>query len=101
GTRFEPPLRKSLEILEKSEFKKADIVFITDGDSHVSDEFMEEFHQKKSEKRFSVHSVLINMSGGGSTRTVSRFSDRIINVSNLADLEGQNSGAIDIFGGMS
>lgn len=82
--------------MEKSAFKRGDIVFITDGDCYVSDKFIEEFNQKKKEKEFRVHTVLIDMSGGGAITAVKEFSDKIIQVSDLASKRGQE-GAIDIF----
>ena len=97
GTNFMEPLRKSLEILQKDEFGKSDIVFITDGDCDVDDEFMEEFLQKKRELGFHVLTVLIDMGGGGAMSTVRKFSDKIVEVSNLAKLEKQEKGALDIF----
>jgi Mg-chelatase subunit ChlD len=97
GTDFERPLRKSLEILENSKFKKADIVFITDGDCYVSDPFLEEFLAKKKEKEFQVHTVLIDMYGGGGRSGIARFSDKIFEVSDLANKGKQSEGALNIF----
>lgn len=97
GTNFEYPLKKSLEILENSKFKKADIVFITDGDCSVRDEFLDKFLEVKKEKEFQVHTVLIDMHGGGGRSGIARFSDKIFEVSDLANKSKQNSGAMDIF----
>lgn len=96
GTNFEPPLRKAMEIMENSKFAKGDIVFITDGECMVSDRFLEEFKKLKKEKEFNVYTVLINMGGYGTSRSgVQEFSDKIINVSDLATSGTQ--GAKDIF----
>ncbi len=73
GTDFEMPLKKALEIMQKSAYKKGDIVFITDGECMVSDKFMQEFKKVKAEKEFSVYSVVINADPGG----VTPFSDGI------------------------
>jgi uncharacterized protein with von Willebrand factor type A (vWA) domain len=73
GTDFEMPLKKALEIMQKSAYKKGDIVFITDGECMVSDKFMQEFKKVKAEKEFSVYSVVINADSGG----VTPFSDGI------------------------
>ena len=85
-----------MEIMSNSKFKKGDIVFITDGDCYVSDGFVEEFNQLKKEKEFKVYTVLIDMYGGGAITAVKEFSDKIIQVSDLASKRGQE-GAIDIF----
>lgn len=86
GTDFEKPLKKSMEIMENSKFRKGDIVFITDGDCSVSDKFLEEFRKMKKEKEFKVYTVLIDAYGGGATNTVKEFSDKIIQLSDLAKL---------------
>jgi uncharacterized protein with von Willebrand factor type A (vWA) domain len=55
-------------------FRKGDIVFITDGESTVSDEFLRgEFARVKSEKEFHVISVVI----GYDDRSVRPFSDYV------------------------
>ncbi|MGI9862712.1 VWA domain-containing protein [Moorella naiadis] len=73
GTDFEMPLKKALEIMKKSTYKKGDIVFITDGECMVSDKFIREFKKVKAEKEFSMYSVVINADPGG----VTPFSDGI------------------------
>lgn len=97
GTNFEAPLRKSLSIIQKDGFKKGDIVFITDGDCDVSDQFMEEFNEAKKKYEFNVLTVLVDMGGGAGMRTIKKFSDKIVQVSDLAKLEKQEKGALDIF----
>ncbi len=73
GTDFEAPLKKAVSIMQKSTFKKGDIVFITDGICAVSDKFMRKFRKVKDEKEFSVYSVVINADSGG----VTPFSDGV------------------------
>jgi len=63
GTDFETPLNEAVDILEVSEFKKGDIVFITDGEAAVSDEFMERFRRVQKSKNFGVQGVLIGDEG--------------------------------------
>lgn len=95
GTDFEAPLRKALEFLESSSYKKGDILFVTDGECGVREEFLKEFNQKKLEKKFFVHTVLINIGGGASDGTVKLFSDHITTISSVADLD--EAKAADIF----
>ena len=74
GTDFESPLREAVRIMDEAAFQKGDIVFITDGESQVSDEFLRgEFARVKSEKAFQVISVVI----GYDDRSVRPFSDVI------------------------
>ncbi len=95
GTSFEPPLKEALKILKMNKFKLADIVFITDGDSHLEKGFLEEFLKIKKEKEFRVKSVLIGSGGyGASDRTLKLFSDDIVTVSKLADVEDEVASSI-------
>jgi len=72
GTDFEAPLNAALEIVKKSAFTKADIIFITDGFCEVSQEFLDIFLKEKGKKEFSVISVLMP---GGNESSVRPFSD--------------------------
>lgn len=95
GTNFEYPLKLAMEFIEKSSYKKADILFITDGDASISDDFLKRFKTLKEDKKFFVHTVLINIGYGGASRaTVETFSDHITTISNVADLDEANASAI-------
>ena len=91
GTDFETPLNKALEIIEETDFKKADIVFTTDGECGVDEDWLEDFIKIRDEKEIRVHSVLID-AGNSSNHTVSQFSTE---VSFSSDLTADN--AIEIF----
>ena len=74
GTDFERPLREAVQVMDDAAFKKGDIVFITDGEAQISDEFLHgEFIRVKREKDFDVISVVI----GYQERFVRSFSDVI------------------------
>lgn len=91
GTDFEAPLNKALEIITKDKFKKADIVFITDGECSVSSAFLKKFQRVKEDKEFLVRSVLINVGGYASDSSLKKFSDSIATVSSLADMAGDEA----------
>ena len=99
GTDFEEPLRKALDVIENQKFKKADILFITDGNCNIRDDFLRQFNKIKEEKDFSVMSVLINTGKRKvSDSTLRKFSDKIILLSELKDLQDNDSDIIkDIF----
>jgi uncharacterized protein with von Willebrand factor type A (vWA) domain len=86
GTLFEPVLTKARNFIDSGddEFSKADIIFITDGDSAVSTEWLEDFNKWKEEKNIKVCSFLIN-SYGGSDTTLKKFSNNLLN---LNDIQG-------------
>lgn len=91
GTNFEKPLEEALRLIKTSKFKKADIAFITDGDSSLSDSFINRFKATKEEKEFSVMSILINAGGRVSDKTLQKFSDKIITLDKISDLTTANS----------
>lgn len=63
----------------KADFSKADIVFITDGQAYVSDEWANQFNELRKNNNVKVHSMLINATDG----TVRKFSDSVIHISDL------------------
>jgi len=85
GTQFEPPLNAAREkIQESSEYKKADIVFITDGESVVRDMWVEDFNAWKKSIDLKVYSVLID-AGYNFRSTLEEFSDEIHKISKFND----------------
>jgi len=92
GTDFEKPLNKAMEIIECVEFKKADIVFITDGSCRIGDTWLTGFNAARAEKGVRITTVLID-AGHTSDHTVKEFSDRVLFSSNMTADD-----AVDIFG---
>lgn len=94
GTSFTAPLNEALNVINTSTFRKADITFITDGECSVDDNFLKKFNKTKEDKEFRVLSVLVDAGGGRvSDSTLKNFSDKIVHVSTLADLDNADSGA--------
>ncbi len=90
GTDFAKPLTEAVALIEKQEFKKADIVFVTDGECAVTDEFLWEFREAKKQKEFRVISVLVDM-GSTTPVAVREFSD---DVKFVSELSGEEAGEI-------
>ena len=90
GTDFERPLQEASKLIEDSNFKEADIVFITDGDCCVSDEFRRKFKQLKEDKEFRTMGVLVDY-GHTSSTTLNDFCDSVTTVSQIADAKNANS----------
>ncbi|MDQ3230259.1 MAG: hypothetical protein M3Q07_00430, partial [Pseudobdellovibrionaceae bacterium] len=61
GTSFLPPLMSALETIEKHEkMQKADLVFLTDGESEaLIPAFKKQFDAKKEELGFTVYGILL------------------------------------------
>ncbi|MCG2737850.1 MAG: VWA domain-containing protein [Candidatus Methanoperedenaceae archaeon] len=91
GTAFEPALSQALELISKQSFKKADVVFITDGNAPIGPKFLSGFLYSKKSKEFRVFGVLIQ---SHNTETLKKFSDEIVRVDELLDAEAE--GLMDI-----
>lgn len=83
GTNFERPLRKGMELLQKSDYKNGDLVLLTDGQCTISPEFEKEFMGIKKSKGFRVFSIVIN-TGMNSVTGVKVFSDMVLTLSQLS-----------------
>lgn len=83
GTYFEPPLDLSRDkIMQQEQFSKADIVFVTDGESTVTDSWLKDFLAWKKEKNVRVYSILIN-SYRGTTVSLDLFSDKSFSLNDI------------------
>src|SRR5699024_777293 len=80
GTEFEPPLRESLKVISKDNFKDADIVFVTDGQASISPRFLEMLNERKEKDKFNILSLAI---GRGNTQTLEMFSDKVVKINNF------------------
>ena len=78
GTDFQTPLTQAMKMLRDNE-RDADIVFITDGECSVRQQFLSQFKRRTSEVGARVLSILIG--GGARSSTVQAFSDAVFTVS--------------------
>ncbi|MGN7478241.1 vWA domain-containing protein [Solibacillus silvestris] len=86
GTNYELPLRESLNILLRSEFTEADLLFVTDGSSFLPAAFIDEFNRSKKQKQFECTAVVLtNFFNAVDLNVVHKFSDRVIEVNDLFD----------------
>ncbi len=79
GTDFERPLDEAVQDIEKQEFRKADVIMVTDGIADFSDGFLKRFRKVKEEKQFRLHSVII----GGTSEALEKVSDEVHKLYNL------------------
>ncbi len=100
GTDFQTPLDGALKILSAQEFKKADIVFVTDGICDVSDEWLTKFMQEKKALNFRITSILCDVDLKAADMSISKFSDTVETVSNLTLSEHGEDLATEIFTGV-
>lgn len=77
GTNFEHPLNKSVQLINnEKEYKEADIIFVSDGEAQLGDQFLKIFNQAKKIAQFNVISILIDTNKQEST-SCKYFSDKI------------------------
>ena len=88
GTNFEKALTEAKKLLDKEEYRYADLVFITDGECDLDDRFIKEFLESKKKMKFKVTGILLDK-GNGSVSDISlkKFCDRIYRTSEMADDE--------------
>lgn len=60
GTNFVEPLTESLRLLNSYRYKYADIIFITDGEAPLDEEFIDMFNENKEKKQFRM--ITVNVS---------------------------------------
>lgn len=95
GTNFVEPLRESLNLIRKAKYKYADIVFITDGEASIDDEFIETFLSVKEKKDF--HMITINVADQFEA-SLELINDRQILLKNLTEtaIEETNTVIFDL-----
>jgi len=89
GTSFEAPLKFVQDWhvgSDKLDLEEADIIFITDGQAALSDEFIKDFNERKEFLGFHVYSIVL---ARGTNNSLDAFSDKVIKVSDLLAEEGK------------
>lgn len=60
GTNFVEPLNEALKLINSAKYKYSDIIFITDGEAPLDEEFIESFNIQKQKKEFRM--ITVNVS---------------------------------------
>jgi uncharacterized protein with von Willebrand factor type A (vWA) domain len=82
GTNFNKPLAAGLDLIsKKSEFEKADLILVTDGEAPVSDDALKAIDMCKNGVGLSCYSILIGSEP--QTSTVDKFSDRTVQLDDV------------------
>ncbi len=85
GTSFEAPLRSALEaIRSEKDLKKADVVFITDGECCVSDAFVEEWQKACKILEFTTYAILLGCCDADES-ALAQVANPIIPILDLSD----------------
>jgi len=84
GTNFVEPLKESIRLINSVKYKYADIVFITDGEAPLDEEFIEDFKNIKEKKQFRM--ITVNVSDE-IEEDLNRINDTQIIISKLTQEE--------------
>ena len=82
GMDFKPPMREAVSLMENEGFERADVVFITDGECMLPDDFVEQLREKQMEFGFSVTGILLD-AGGGLDFSLKDFCEKVYRTSEL------------------
>jgi len=90
GTEFEQPLDAAVELIQRKKLRRADVVFITDGECQVGPQWLVTLNQRKADLDFRIFGILVDVTGGGELSSLAQFSDRISSVRQLTAQAGRD-----------
>jgi uncharacterized protein with von Willebrand factor type A (vWA) domain len=95
GTSFDRPLNAAVQVIEREEFNRADIIMITDGNAPLSDKFVEDFLAVKARKEFKLYVVTVGACA--SPDALARIADEVWSYDEvMTDDDGFNTKAFGI-----
>ena len=83
GTNFQTPMTKALRLIKEGGFQNADIVFITDGECALPEDYLEELREEQAARRFTVSGVLLDKGKPGMDFSLKPFCQNIYRTSQL------------------
>lgn len=83
GTDFETPLQEALRLMEQASFEQADIVFITDGQCELPEEYLKQLQKEQTAWKFTITGILLDMNNPGMEFSLERFCQDIYRTSEL------------------
>jgi uncharacterized protein with von Willebrand factor type A (vWA) domain len=79
GTNFMQPINEGIRFIrEEGDFKKADLIMVTDGEANVSPGWEIDYNKAKEDLEFSTYSILVGSSAEGAKKTCEKFSDEVV-----------------------
>ena len=83
GTNFQTPMTKAVQLIQDGGFENADIVFITDGECSLPDDYLAELQRQQAAYRFNVTGVLLDKETPGMDFSLRTFCQNIYRTSEL------------------
>ena len=81
GTDFVTPMRESLRLIEQDGFENADIVFITDGNCDMPEDFVDKLRTEREKRGFTVTGILLDAGRHGRDFSLKAFCRKIYRTS--------------------
>ena len=83
GTDFCTPMNEALRLMQEEGFDNADIVFITDGECALTQEYISELQEKQVERRFMITGILLDQENSCIPFSLNEFCQNTYRVSKL------------------
>ena len=83
GTNFQTPMTKAVQLIQDGGFENADIVFITDGECSLPDNYLAELQRQQTAHRFTVAGVLLDKESPDMDFSLRTFCQNIYRTSEL------------------
>ena len=83
GTDFRTPLNEALRLMKEEGFDNADIVFITDGECLLPEEYISNLQKEQSARRFTITGILLDQGNAGMDFSLKPFCQNIYRTSEL------------------
>lgn len=83
GTDFHTPMAKAVQLIQEDGLENADIVFITDGECAMPEDYLEELRREQAAHRFTVTGVLLDQGTPGMDFSLKAFCQDIYRTSQL------------------
>ena len=77
------PIRSAVSLMEDGGFEKADVVFLTDGECEMSEDYIEELREKQAALGFTVTGILLDSEIPGMAFSLESFCQKIYRTSEL------------------
>ena len=84
GTDFETPLKESLRLMREEGFENADIVFVTDGECSLPENFKSELLAEQKARRFTVTGILLDKGKAAMDFSLRGFCQNVYRTSELS-----------------
>ena len=83
GTNFRTPMTKAVRLIKEGGFENADVVFITDGECELPENYLAELRQEQAAHHFTVTGVLLDAGKPGMDFSLKLFCQNIYRTSQL------------------